>query len=457
MTLAVPKDLQYSLLEFIAHINAEDYDALLQDFINLGFSPKDKLDQLKASGLTEGIAFTFRQLNKGGGPAKMRERVGVELRERYGDASLTDDEVAAKARQEMMEKMQITLKDEGVDVNDVTSIMETMSRRNRDLFKLPPYVLYLSRAFSTLEGIGLSIDEDYSILQECYPYLARRLFADSSPRAKESLRTMLFSRSSNVSPAKLMEMSQGFSSYTSSITNTEEVAGMREAEEALIDLVLSEEGNALQEILIEEATRVTDAILREGLDISLQSVGGKMLSLAVKLPFITAQTLLPPSLLRLAAPLQLPYILGKGAVKFSRKSEEDEVILGSLRALAKIGVSSADDKTEQDTDSPTADALVRTLVRQLLQADSLLRRSIRDPKILQRAPLLVLLSRKYGSALFERLATRLDDATGLNSGGDAPLKKRNNIGIVDRIGAMGAMSARVVSSVLKGRPKDKKP
>ena len=58
----MPKDLQYSLLEFIAHINTEDYDALPQDFINLGFSPGNKVEQLKKSGLTEGLAFAFRQL-----------------------------------------------------------------------------------------------------------------------------------------------------------------------------------------------------------------------------------------------------------------------------------------------------------------------------------------------------------------------------------------------------------
>lgn len=36
MTLQVPKDLQYGLLEFIAHINSEDYDAIPNDFVNLG-------------------------------------------------------------------------------------------------------------------------------------------------------------------------------------------------------------------------------------------------------------------------------------------------------------------------------------------------------------------------------------------------------------------------------------
>ena len=41
MTLGVPSDLQYALLEFIAHLNTEDYEAIPQDFINLGFSPED--------------------------------------------------------------------------------------------------------------------------------------------------------------------------------------------------------------------------------------------------------------------------------------------------------------------------------------------------------------------------------------------------------------------------------
>lgn len=32
MTLNVPNDLQYALLEFIAHINVEDYDAIIKAF-----------------------------------------------------------------------------------------------------------------------------------------------------------------------------------------------------------------------------------------------------------------------------------------------------------------------------------------------------------------------------------------------------------------------------------------
>ena len=95
MTLEVPKDLQYALLEFIAHINAEDYEALPGDFVNLGFTPPNKLAQMKSSGMTEGLAFAFRQLNKGGGASKMRDRVKEELQLRYG-AGLTDEEIRVK-------------------------------------------------------------------------------------------------------------------------------------------------------------------------------------------------------------------------------------------------------------------------------------------------------------------------------------------------------------------------
>jgi hypothetical protein len=147
----------------------------------------------------------------------------------------------------MLTRMEEQLASEGVDVKGVTNVMEEMSRRNRELFALPPYVLYVARAFSTLEGIGLSIDENYAIVRECYPYLARRLFTDKSPRAKSALRGMLgltdsdptaqprpssdvspglaavragvngdaaAKAGSTLSPKKLIEMTDNFASYT---------------------------------------------------------------------------------------------------------------------------------------------------------------------------------------------------------------------------------------------------
>merc|ERR1712238_307590 len=80
---------------------------------------------------------------------------------------------------------------------DVTTKIEQMQQENADVFAIPDYFVYMSRAFSTLEGIGLSSNTNYSILQECYPYLAKRLLSDDSPRARNALRTLLYGTSNN--------------------------------------------------------------------------------------------------------------------------------------------------------------------------------------------------------------------------------------------------------------------
>ena len=83
-----------------------------------------------------------------------------------------------------------------------------------NLFTLHSFLILLL-LFPSI-GIGLSVDEDYAILQECYPYLAKRLFSDDSPRSRDVLRSMLVSKNGLLSPTKLLEMSEGFSTYTSS-------------------------------------------------------------------------------------------------------------------------------------------------------------------------------------------------------------------------------------------------
>jgi hypothetical protein len=197
---------------------------------------------LKQSGITEGLSFAFRQLSGGGGPKKIEERVKAEFLERYG-ADLSDEDLRKAARAEMLQRMEAQLESEGVDVKGVTNVMEEMSRRNRELFKLPPYVLYVARASRRYEGIGLSIDENHPIVQECYPYLSRRLFTDRSPRAKKALKAMLglsddnedasssslaavkagagTARPMGLSPSKLIEMSEGFASYTAATSDVD--------------------------------------------------------------------------------------------------------------------------------------------------------------------------------------------------------------------------------------------
>ena len=422
MTLAVPPDLQYALLEFIAHLNVEDYESVPQDFVNMGFSPEGvDADRLKRSGITDGLSFAFRQLSAGGGPKKIAERVEVELKERYG-TELSGRELEKKAQEEFVSMAEAQLAAEGVDVKGVTNVMEEMSRRNRELFALPPWVLYVARAFSTLEGIGLSIDEDYAIVQECYPYLARRLFTDRSPRAKTALRAMLgldgvvaptasaggtmdgllpalpaaggamdgvvvptAAAGGGLSPAKLVEMSEQFRTATAATADVDAGAGQAEAARELAKLLVAPEGSTLQDILVDESAKLGDATVRSALRAAL--IDGP-------------STLAAP--LGLAPPAALAQLLAP--------SKDDEAILAraaelrdlvapqGIEALVRDGIDGA---------APPQPAAVAESVSSLLSDEA-----ARDDAI-QGIEGLGVLTRRVGAEMLRRSATRFDAASEL--------------------------------------------
>ena len=220
---------------------------------------------------------------------------------------------------------------------------------------------------------------------------------------------------------------------------------------------------------MEEATRVADALLREGLSSSLQSAGGKLLNAAVTIPAETAKMILPKSLRVLGFPLLLPSLLSKGAQQFSRKSEEDEAVLATLRSLQELSMTAL----PADTNGPSLSApgqLNGLLAQQLLSSDSLFRRQLQDGQLSARAPLVGLLSRKFASSLLERIAQRIDESTGLNSHIDssgstskraplsaAPSKREGRRGeeeFINSVGFVGARTARVASLLLRPSPPD---
>lgn len=438
MTLAVPNDLQYALLEFIAHINTENYDSIPQDFINLGFSPPNvSLERLQSSGITEGLSFAFRQLSQGGGPKKMQERVKQEFKDRYG-ADLSDAELRTAARAEMLERMEVQLASEGVDVKGVTNVMEEMSRRNRELFALPPYVLYVARAFSTLEGIGLSIDENYAIVQECYPYLSRRLFTDKSPRAKTALRAMLglsddaqiYSKSlaavkagvdetsksrSSLSPKKLLEMTDNFASYTAATATVDrDGAGRTAAAQEFAKLLLDKDGSTLQDILVEEVAKFGDATTRSLLrQAFVESAIAKAIATSLRAPKDAVESseqlaaLLPEEVKK--AIIDQPALLPDLVDELLRTTDEDKRILTTADELREAiggrlensGLRSALAQNLSDGASiiPSTPDISPALQRIISDAET------RD-FVLELLPGVSSLGRKVGAGLFRRAAYR---------------------------------------------------
>jgi aarF domain-containing kinase len=55
-------------------------------------------------------------------------------------------------------------------------------------FRIPPYFALIIRAISVLEGIALVGDPNFAIVDEAYPFIARKLMTDRSPRLRAAFR-----------------------------------------------------------------------------------------------------------------------------------------------------------------------------------------------------------------------------------------------------------------------------
>lgn len=446
MTLRVPNDLQYSLIEFIAHVNAEDYEALPRDFVNLGFSPPNALSKLRDSNLTEGLSFALRQLSKGGGGKKLRDRVREEWKAQYDpEGKLTKEELRAKVREGFYQKAREQLAAEGVEgasVMDVQNLMEKMSQRNRELFKVPPYILYVARAFATLEGIGLSSDEDYSIVSEAFPYLSKRLLTDNSPRAKAALRSMVYgSKDANASTSvlnltKMLNIGEGFQSYSSQTSAVPKEATslskavakdmtqeMEAATDDLIDVLLAADGNYVQELLLEEAAKLADAAVRD----SIAQVGSaapiNAIQDVLRAPKQFAEsTVLQwdlPDPVKSAVnatllPARLLDDLSRVVPTLAQTDKLDEETLNQFSRLQtligkRMGNSAPFSNADVASDPAVGDSMQRTVATVQENAGPLLEQlTDSQSRLRQRLPMLGAVSSRFWTLLLRRVADRME-------------------------------------------------
>ena len=317
----------------------------------------------------------------------------------------------------------------------------------RELFSLPPYVLYLARAFSTLEGIGLSIDDNYSIIQECYPYLASRLFTDRNPRAKKALRAMLglnevedtpkvdensalalvqkstldaasTNNSNSLSPAKLVEMTEGFASYTSATGDVDmEGKGQAKAAAEFSKVLLDPKGSTLQDILVDETARFSDAITRRALRaVLIDNAGAKAVSSILRGPKarLGANDSFFPSPLKsllIDRPAEIPDLIES----LIASTDEDDNIIETIEELRDVlgprlvdGVASNTFSSGKQNSDAANDSSKDTNL--LASLSEILSDNETRNQIIGQAPGVVALSRRMAAGLLRRSAYRTGQA-----------------------------------------------
>ena len=161
----VTDDQKYGMIEAIAHLLNRDYTEIGQDFINLDFIPKGTDTEPIVPALTK----VFDVALAGGG-AK----------------SINFQELAA-------------------DLAQITFDYP---------FRIPPYFALVIRAISVLEGIALVGNPNFAIIDEAYPYIARRLMTDKSDRLRKALRYMVYGREGEFDAEKVIDLLQALEKFT---------------------------------------------------------------------------------------------------------------------------------------------------------------------------------------------------------------------------------------------------
>jgi hypothetical protein len=135
------------------------------------------------------------------------------------------------------------------------------------------YFAYIAKSFSVLEGIGLSNDAKYSIINECLPYVSKRLLTDKSERTGGALSTFIFGPDKSkddriIDYDRVEQLVSGFGEYSTSAsgellgknsTRTEIIEGVATQ---VLDLLVTEEETPLQKIFIEQLAKIITATTR---------------------------------------------------------------------------------------------------------------------------------------------------------------------------------------------------
>jgi predicted unusual protein kinase regulating ubiquinone biosynthesis (AarF/ABC1/UbiB family) len=304
MMTTISEEQRIAFVEYIAHLSAKEYDKTLGDLVNLGFVPPELAnDPVSRSIVVPVLAETLETLyGTGGGITAKTDALNAQQSSRVGELSEKLDDLAKQYP-----------------------------------LSLPPYFVLILRAFGTLEGLGLSVDSNYAIVDECFPYIARRLLSDDSPRMRAALRSFVYGGSDRLKVSRVKDIAGGFSKFTNSMGATESLtiedakvlSELDPATRDALSIVFSGEGNYLQDLVVEEAVRAADSLSRNGATQAWQLLGSAS-------PFATLATITPLALvpgLNASIFLSILASQNKDAIALTF---DDKKNLALLRALVEL-------------------------------------------------------------------------------------------------------------------------
>lgn len=192
-----------------------------------------------------------------------------------------------------------------------------------------------------LQGLGLSVDDNFAVVDECFPYIARRMLSDDSPRMREALRTFIYNGDNRLDVQRLEDVAKGFSNFTNTmdvdalpVTRGQpgKVKPVDAATRDLLALLFSPEGNYVQELLVDEAVRAVDALSRDALVQLWQRLAAAAPG-AIALALLPTPLGLPAAMVPGLNTLPLLSVLAARNMEAIKLSADDKANLETLRRL----------------------------------------------------------------------------------------------------------------------------
>ncbi|ERM94356.1 hypothetical protein AMTRI_Chr04g252440 [Amborella trichopoda] len=206
------QELREAFIEACLHLVNQDFDALAKDFVTLGLLPPTA----QKSEVTKALTGVFQNA------------VSKGVRNiSFGDLS--------------------------------GNLGRTMYKFK---FQIPSYFSLVIRSLAVLEGLAIANNPNYKVLSSSYPWIARKVLTDSSPQLRSTLQALLYKDGT-------FRIDRLESLLTESLrSRSEESLAKRELKEQdssvvskqLLSFTLSERGEFVRDVLLEEFTKGLEAL-----------------------------------------------------------------------------------------------------------------------------------------------------------------------------------------------------
>ncbi|OWM84632.1 hypothetical protein CDL15_Pgr027419 [Punica granatum] len=129
-------------------------------------------------------------------------------------------------------------------------------------FQIPSYFSLVIRSLAVLEGIAISFNPNYKVLGSTYPWIARKVLSDSSPKLRASLQELLYEDGTFRIDRLESLLAESLRAKTKKALVKKSVKedDPRLAVKQILSFTLTEKGGFLRDIILDEFAKGLDAL-----------------------------------------------------------------------------------------------------------------------------------------------------------------------------------------------------